>query len=107
MTEVIARSLQICETMIPEPNLWADLRERDRSLEEVEYPPHHLEAANNTRTLTLPRNHNSASTARDPFLKEELELEPGGGPGSSHGGPHSGQCYQLWIFHDPPHSVEM
>ena len=104
MTEVIARSLQICETMIPEPNLWADLRERDRSLEEVEYPPHHLEAANNTRTLTLPRNHNSASTARDPFLKEELELEPGGGPGSSHGGPHSGQCCQLWIFHGHWHS---
>ena len=64
--------------MIPEPNLWADLRDRDRSLDEVEYPPHHLEAVNNTRTLTLPRN----SNPRDPFLKEELELEPGHGPHS-------------------------
>ena len=36
--------------MIPEPNLWADLRERDRGLDEVEYPPHHLEVApSNTR----------------------------------------------------------
>ena len=64
--------------MIPEPNLWADLRDRDRSLDEVEYPPHHLEAVNNTRTLTLPRgNGNSNCNPRDPFLKEELELEPG------------------------------
>ena len=36
--------------MIPEPNLWADLRDRDRGLDEVEYPPHHLEVApSNTR----------------------------------------------------------
>lgn len=66
--------------MIPEPNLWADLRERDRGLDEVEYPPHHLEvAAGNTRTLTLPRNGGN----REHFLKEELELEPGLHTGSS------------------------
>lgn len=78
MSEVLHRALHLCMTMIPEPNLWADLRDRDRSLDEVEYPPHHLEAVNNTRTLTLPRgNGNSNCNPRDPFLKEELELEPG------------------------------
>ena len=78
MSEVLHRALHLCMTMIPEPNLWADLRDRDRSLDEVEYPPHHLEAVNNTRILTLPRgNGNSNCNPRDPFLKEELELEPG------------------------------
>ena len=83
MSDVVHRTLHLCMTMIPEPNLWADLRDRDRSLDEVEYPPHHLEAVNNTRTLTLPRN-----SPRDPFLKEELELEPG----HNGNGPHSGSA---------------
>ena len=63
--------------MIPEPNLWADIRERDRGLEEqVEYPPHHLDATS-VHTRTLPRN------CEHHFLKEELELEPGGPNGSA------------------------
>jgi len=63
--------------MIPEPNLWADLRDRDRGLDEVEYPPHHLEVApSNTRTLTLPRNCDHSGHG---YIKEELELEPGNG----------------------------
>lgn len=73
--------------MIPEPNLWADLRERDRGLDEVEYPPHHLEAvaasaaAGNTRTL--PRNSGGGNCDHHGhYLKEELELEPGGSGGN-------------------------
>ena len=66
--------------MIPEPNLWADLRERERSLDEaVEYPPHHLDAASVHTQRTLPRN------CEHHFLKEELELEPGGPNGSAGG----------------------
>ena len=50
MGQVLNRTLDLCASMIPEPNLWADLRERDRGLDEVEYPPHHLEVApSNTR----------------------------------------------------------
>lgn len=83
--------------MIPEPNLWADLRERDRSLDEVsaDYPPHvHHSmttsttsagalggpASDGTRTLTLPRN--GCLNNRD-FLKEELELEGGSNPSAA------------------------
>ncbi len=63
--------------MIPEPNLWADLRDRDRGLEEVEYPPHHLEAVAPNNMRTLPRGGNC-----EHFLKEELELDQ---PGVSNG----------------------
>ena len=48
--QVLNRTFDLCASMIPEPNLWADLRDRDRGLDEVEYPPHHLEVApSNTR----------------------------------------------------------
>ena len=65
--------------MIPEPNLWADIRERDRDrgIDEVEYPPHHLDVTS-VHTRTLPRNN-----CEHHFLKEELELEPGGPNGSA------------------------
>ena len=50
MGQVLNRTFDLCASMIPEPNLWADLRDRDRGLDEVEYPPHHLEVApSNTR----------------------------------------------------------
>lgn len=78
------RTLDLCASMIPEPNLWADLRERDRGLDEVEYPPHHLEAvaastnAGGTNTRTLPRSAAGNCDHHGHYLKEELELEPGG-----------------------------
>ena len=84
--------------MIPEPNLWADLRDRDRDLDEVEYPPHHMEAPTTTTSVSSERNplgsgpgvgphhgvnnrtlpRNSCQDHHGHFLKEELELEPGG-----------------------------
>ena len=85
MGQVLNRALDLCASMIPEPNLWADLRDRDRGLDEVDYPPHHLDnttvavanAANSTHNRTLPRGH-GANNCDHHYLKEELELEPGG-----------------------------
>ncbi len=66
--------------MIPEPNLWADLRERDRGLDEtLEYPPHHREMTLSRQNVNMNNGGNCLNNGRGEFLKEELEMETGSG----------------------------